>query len=112
MSIAPKGPADELELGTWNAVCAVCGRKFKANTMVKLPPGISGAWSGDQYVCKKDYRPRQPQDFVRGIPEKMAAPWVQAPVDTYAEFCTTVSAVADYAIADCAIADNTTIPAS
>lgn len=81
MATPPKGQADYLELGDWNAICSVCGRKYKASTMVKLPKGLGAPWGGDTYVCRRDWRPRQPQDFVKGIPEKMAAPWVQSPVD-------------------------------
>lgn len=81
MGIAPKGHADYLALGDWNAVCSVCGRKYKASEMVKLPAGVGGAWGGNTYVCQRDWRPRQTQDFVRGIPDKMAPEWTQQPVD-------------------------------
>jgi hypothetical protein len=84
MATPPKGHADYLALGDWNAICSVCGRKYKASEMVKLPEGIGGPWGGGTYVCKRDWRPRQPQDFVRGIPDKMAPPWTQAPTDSYA----------------------------
>lgn len=78
MATPPKGHADYLALGDWNAACVVCGRKYKASEMVKLPAGVGPPWGGGaQYVCRRDWRPRQPQDFVRGIPEKMAAPWIQ-----------------------------------
>lgn len=77
MTVPQKGQADHLQLGDWNAICSVCGRKYKASEMVKQPDGVGTPWGGGTYVCKRDYRPRQPQDFVRGIPDKMAAPWVQ-----------------------------------
>lgn len=77
MTVPQKGQADHLELGSWNAICSVCGRKYKASEMVKQPDGVGTPWGGGTYVCKRDYRPRQPQDFVRGIPDKMAPPWVQ-----------------------------------
>ena len=66
--------ADYLELGDWNADCAKCGGKFKASTMRKesAGPGLSA-----MFVCQKCWRPRQPQDFVRGIADNMTAPWVQ-----------------------------------
>lgn len=81
MSNAPKGQADFLALGDWNAICSVCGRKYKASTMVKLPKGVGGPWGGDTYVCQRDWRPRQTQDFVRGIPDKITPPWTQPPVE-------------------------------
>lgn len=77
MSVPVKGQADYLNLGDWNAICSVCGRKYKASEMVRQPDGVGTPWGGGTYVCKRDYRPRQPQDFVRGIPDKMAPPWVQ-----------------------------------
>lgn len=103
-TVPPKGRADFLELGDWNAACAFCGRKRKASTMKKLPVG--DPLGGNQYVCPEHWRPRQPQDFVRGIPDKMAAPWVQQQADEFTDFCTTSSAIADYAIAGCMIAGN------
>lgn len=77
MATPPKGQADYLALGDWNANCAVCGRKFKASSMTRQPAGAGTPWASAMYVCQSCYRPRQPQDFVRGIAEKMAAPWVQ-----------------------------------
>ena len=82
MSTPAKGHADYLDLGTWNAACAECGRKFKANEMRKLPPGVPG---GGMCVCRPHWNARQPQDFVRGVPDRMAAPWVQPQSDTYAD---------------------------
>lgn len=105
MSTPTKGEADYLELGDWNAVCYDCGRKAKASTLVKT-------WQGF-YVCPHHVDiTRHPQDFVRGIPDVQTPPWSQPqPADSFVSFCTTVSGIADYAIAGCAIADNTTIPA-
>ena len=77
------GRADYLELGDWNAICAECGRKGKASEMVQLPDGIPGA---RMYVHPEHYLRRNPQDFVRGVPDKPAAPWVQNPGDIYTEF--------------------------
>lgn len=82
MSTTPqKGRADYLELGTWNVACAECGRKRKAHEMRQLPPGVPG---GGMYVCfPEHWNMRQPQDYVRGVPDKMAAPYVQQQVETY-----------------------------
>lgn len=103
----PKGPADFLDLGEWNAACALCGRKRKASTLKQIPPGVQGA---GLYACPDHWDFRQPQDYVRGIPDKMSAPWVQPETDTFIQFCTTVSAIADYAIAGCAVANNSINP--
>lgn len=69
MPIPPKGRADYLRLGDWNANCGGCARKFKASTL-RLD------WKGF-YKCAACWEPRQPQDFVRGVPDMMGAPWVQ-----------------------------------
>lgn len=63
------GRADYLEEGTWNAVCYQCGRKRKANTLLRY-------WQG-YYVCEEHWEPRQPQDFVRAIPDIQTPPWTQ-----------------------------------
>lgn len=98
--IPPKGEADYLALGDWNAQCYQCGRKKKASTLVKH-------WQG-YWVCPEHWEPRHSQDFVRGIPDNMTPPWAQPePADVFAVFCTPngSTAIADYAVADCAIAD-------
>ena len=83
MSGPGRGRADYLELGDWNAACAQCGRKRKASEMRQLPAGVPG---GGMYVCYPEHWDfRQPQDFVRGIPDKMAAPWTQQQVDSFTE---------------------------
>ena len=74
--------ADFLDLGSWNAHCAKCGFKFKANELIKES---AGAGLSSMYVCRKCWRPRQPQEFVRGIPEKPQAPWIQKFPDTYTD---------------------------
>ena len=69
MSFPGKGRADYLELGDWNAQCFQCGRKRKASTMMRH-------WQG-YYVCPEHWEPRQPQDFVRNVPDVQTPPWVQ-----------------------------------
>jgi len=81
MSTTPmKGKADYLALGDWNVACAECGRKFKASEMRQLPPGVPG---GGMWVCLPHWNQRQPQDYVRGVADKMAAPYVQQQVEEY-----------------------------
>lgn len=70
------GKADFLKLGDWNAVCYQCGFKRKASYLVKN-------WQG-YYVCPEHNEPRQPQDFVRAVPDVQTPPWTQpAPVVMY-----------------------------
>jgi hypothetical protein len=94
------GEADFLRLGDWNVQCFRCGRKRKASSMRKQ-------WQG-YYVCPAHWEPRQPQDFVRGVPDRMTPPWTQPPpADIFVDFCTPdgVSAIPDYAQPDCCIPD-------
>jgi len=70
------GARDFYKKGSWNAICYVCGFKRKAEEM-KL------RWDG-VYVCHQDWEIRQPQDFVRGIPDEQPLPWTQPePPDTF-----------------------------
>lgn len=91
---------DYLDLGNWNAVCSMCGRKRKASELRKN-------WQG-MYRCPEHDEPRHPQDFVRAVPDIQTPPWVQPiPDPVYVEFCTPngTSAIANWAVADCAIAE-------
>jgi hypothetical protein len=63
------GRADYYEFGGYNAVCYECGRKRKASTLKKT-------WQG-YFVCPEHWEPRQPQDFVRVIPDIITPPWAQ-----------------------------------
>lgn len=97
----PKGEADYLVLGSWNAICAQCGRKRKADQMKRLPPGVPAS---GMYVCPEHYDSRQPQDFVRGVPDKMTPPWVQSISDAFIYTCDlqTRMAMTGVAISGCA----------
>ena len=75
MGTPGKGRADFLDLGDWNAVCSMCGRKRKASQMVKN-------WQG-MYRCPEHNEARHPQDFVRAVPDVQTPPWVQPPADAY-----------------------------
>lgn len=63
------GRADFLQLGDWNVQCFQCGFKMKASEAVRN-------WQG-YYVHPEHNEPRQPQDFVRGVPDMQIPPWVQ-----------------------------------
>ena len=89
------GRADYLELGDYNAACSMCGRKRKASTMVRN-------WQG-QYRCWEHNEQRQPQDFVRGVPDIVSVPWSQPELDSFTAVCTLagISAVPGLAIPGC-----------
>lgn len=55
--------------GDWEAICDSCGRKFKASKLKQRWDGLM--------VCQQDWEPRQPQDFVRGVPDPQLVPWVR-----------------------------------
>ena len=55
--------------GDYNAICYECGRKRKASTLMRH-------WQG-YYVCVEHWEARQPQDFVRSVPDVQTPPWVQ-----------------------------------
>lgn len=59
--------------GDWNAVCDICGFRFKASKLKKN-------WKG-QYVCEADFELRHPQEFVRVRPEKISVPWARPESD-------------------------------
>lgn len=53
--------------GEWNAICDVCGQKWKSGMMKKRWDGLM--------VCPHDWEPRHPQDFLRSVPDHQAVPW-------------------------------------
>lgn len=52
------GQADYYAHGDHNAICDLCGGKFKFSALRRNSEG--------HWVCRKDYEPRHPQDDVRG----------------------------------------------
>lgn len=87
-------------MGDWNVACSMCGRKLKASQAVKN-------WQG-QYRCPEHNEPRQPQDFVRAVPDVQSVPFSQPETDIDIYVCSIngVSAIPDEAIPDCSIPDN------
>ncbi len=55
--------------GDWNAICDVCGFKFKASKLQKRWDGLM--------VCNQDFELRHPQDFIRPIKENISVPWTR-----------------------------------
>ena len=85
--------------GSWNVICDVCGRQYKAE-------GLRPRWDG-LMVCLEDWEPRQPQDFVRAQADKIAPPWSRSESsDTFIQFCTvyTVPGISGVGTAGCAVA--------
>lgn len=91
------GRADYLKLGDYNAICWECGFKFKASKLKKH-------WKG-YYTCKECWEPRQPQDFVRAVPDDMSVPWSQTAVVEFLPGCTPngSSAVPGQAVPGCMV---------
>jgi hypothetical protein len=83
--------------GSWNVICDECGRMFKSGE-------LQLRWDG-LMVCSGDWEPRQPQDFVHGVADIQAPPYVRSESSDYFAFvCTpiTTQGIADYGQADCA----------
>ena len=90
--------------GNWIAICDACGRKFKASILQKRWDGLM--------VCPDDWEPRQPQDFVRGVPEYISPPFTrpEALPDTFEVIpgaCGNASGISGWAISGCAIPSDT-----
>lgn len=58
-----------LKIGDWNALCDVCGFKFKASKLKKRWDGL--------FVCADDYEERHSSDSFRVRPEDTTVPWVR-----------------------------------
>jgi len=93
------GDSDYLRLGDWNANCSMCNRKRKASEMVKN-------WQG-MWRCPEHNEQRQPQDFVRGVPDIQTPPWVQQAGTSFVGVCDPqgVTAFPDSATPDCVLPD-------
>jgi len=62
--------------GSWNAICDLCGFKFKAEEL-KL------RWDGAR-VCKDDFELRHPADFIKIPSEQAVPPWTRPePADSF-----------------------------
>lgn len=96
-------PRNHLVLGDYNAICDVCGLKFKASNLRK-------DWRG-LMVCSNDFEQRHPQDFLRVRADDPSVPWARPePEDVFVQVCYLWdrSAYADLGTADCMRADFTT----
>lgn len=85
--------------GDWNAICDVCGFRYKASQLRKRWDGLM--------VCEADWEPRHPQDFIKPIKERIGVPWTRPnPPDEFVEVCSVygLNAVAGVGTAGCMIA--------
>lgn len=100
MGMPPKGEADYLAPGDFNAVCSMCGHKRKASMLVKN-------WQG-MYRCPEHNEERQPQDFARGVAEHTEVPFTQPPERVFIYTCSinTQAGLPDLGTADCMLPDN------
>ena len=58
---------EEFVAGAWNAICDVCGWKFKSHELKRR-------WDG-KMVCDEDFETRHPSDFIRTVREKLTVPY-------------------------------------
>ena len=101
MSFLIKGKADHFVLGDYNAVCDMCGSKFKAYQLKKT-------WDGSMR-CPTCWEPRHPQEFVRGAQDQQTPPWTRNGGEDILLYVCTIngqSAIPDWAYADCSIPEN------
>jgi hypothetical protein len=67
--------------GSWNAICDVCGFKFKSTDLRYT--GDIGSRAG-LMACKDCYDPPHPQEFIRPIQDQAKLPWTRPEAtDTY-----------------------------
>lgn len=67
MSKQKRQPYNDLKFGEWNVICDRCGFEYK-NTECELE------WD-NLFVCRiYCWEPRQPQDYVRAVPDMQAVP--------------------------------------
>jgi len=88
--------------GHWNALCDVCGHKFKSDQIRKRWDGLM--------VCDADFEHDHPQKYLRVREDKIAVPWVRSrPADIEVTVCTlwTSACYADFGTADCAVVGRT-----
>lgn len=56
--------------GDWNAICALCGGKFKASQL---------RWNSQiqDWVCKDDWEQRHPQERLKAHEDDQSVPWTR-----------------------------------
>jgi hypothetical protein len=82
------GRADFWKKGQWLVICDVCGIKYHSSDLKERWDGLM--------CCRQDWNPRQPQDFVRGIPDPQAIPWGRPDVPPPFVFNPVTFAITDF----------------
>lgn len=93
--------------GRWKAVCDRCGFRFHSDA-------LRMEWTG-LMVCGGCWETRNPQDFVKVVPEKIVPPWIrEEPPNTFAPVCYLweLSAYPNLAVPNCMIPGNTKFTAA
>ena len=83
--------------GRWNAICDVCGFRFKSDELKKRWDGLM--------TCSADWGLDHPQKFLRVREDRSSVPWVRdEPADQFKTICYLwdSSAFANLAVAGCA----------
>jgi hypothetical protein len=62
-------PRNSVEWGNWNAICDICGFKFKANQLRKT-------WD-NLMVCQQDYEIKHPQLSIRVRGDDPSVAWTR-----------------------------------
>ena len=91
--------------GQYNALCDVCGFKFKS-------VDLKQRWDG-LMVCETDWETRHPQELIRPIQDQNKLPWTRPePLDLTINVCSIpgTSGVAGYAEAGCSVCGTTLNP--
>lgn len=76
-----RGPKDYRVPWGHNAICDVCGCKFKGSELRRRWDGLM--------CCPQDFEERQPQDLVRGITDRQIPPYTR-PAPDELTFCDVV----------------------
>lgn len=94
------GKADFYADGQWNFYCDLCGAKTKSSDAMKT-------WDNFM-VCKHHKEARNPQDFIRGIKDRMSVPWTRPTAEDgdANPHCTTAgrNAIPGLGVAGCMVA--------
>lgn len=68
------GKSDYFKSHSWNAQCDRCGFKYKSEQLRKEWTGLRVCHGEGTNDC---WEPRNAQDFVRGVRDQQAPPWVR-----------------------------------
>lgn len=89
------------KLGSANAICDVCGFKFKLDELRQRWDGL--------LVCPHDFEYRHPQDFIRTRKETFNLPTIRPrPPDVFIEVCSVAGrlGVVGFSTVGCSIVGN------